>query len=68
MIVRRIARPCSVLHNGLMTERKPPGVSFESWTDRQIREAEARGEFAELPDAGRLTPIEEIVRGWRERR
>ncbi|MCX4974901.1 DUF1992 domain-containing protein [Streptomyces sp. NBC_00620] len=39
-----------------MTERKPPGVSFESWIDRQIREAEARGEFAELPGAGRPMP------------
>ncbi|MGW1714390.1 DnaJ family domain-containing protein [Streptomyces sp. NPDC002156] len=36
-----------------MTERKPPGVSFESWVDRQIREAEARGEFAELPGVGK---------------
>ncbi|MDW4906141.1 DUF1992 domain-containing protein [Streptomyces sp. ADMS] len=36
-----------------MTERKPPGVGFESWVDRQIREAEARGEFAELPGAGK---------------
>ncbi|WP_405537921.1 DUF1992 domain-containing protein [Streptomyces sp. NBC_00075] len=36
-----------------MTERKPTGVSFESWVDRQIREAEARGEFAELPGVGK---------------
>ncbi|MEU8790381.1 DUF1992 domain-containing protein [Streptomyces sp. NPDC048643] len=39
-----------------MTERKPPGVSFESWVDRQIREAEARGEFDELPGAGKPLP------------
>ncbi|WP_329277563.1 J-domain-containing protein [Streptomyces sp. NBC_01451] len=39
-----------------MTERKPPGVSFESWVDRQIREAEARGEFAALPGAGKPLP------------
>ncbi|MEV0218107.1 DUF1992 domain-containing protein [Streptomyces sp. NPDC050704] len=39
-----------------MTERKPPGVSFESWIDKQIREAEARGEFAELPGAGKPLP------------
>ncbi|WP_413757011.1 DUF1992 domain-containing protein [Streptomyces sp. MMBL 11-3] len=39
-----------------MTERKPPGVSFESWVDRQIREAEARGEFAHLPGAGEPLP------------
>jgi hypothetical protein len=36
-----------------MTERKPPGVSFESWVDRQIREAEERGEFRDLPGAGK---------------
>jgi hypothetical protein len=39
-----------------MTERKPPGVSFESWVDRQIREAEARGEFTALAGAGRPLP------------
>jgi hypothetical protein len=39
-----------------MTERKPPGVSFESWTDKQIREAEARGDFARLPGAGKPLP------------
>ncbi|MEV1018947.1 DUF1992 domain-containing protein [Streptomyces sp. NPDC050264] len=36
-----------------MTERKPPGVSFESFVDKQIREAERRGDFAALPGAGR---------------
>jgi hypothetical protein len=36
-----------------MTERKPPGVSFETWADRQIREAEERGDFANLPGRGR---------------
>ncbi|MFI8852216.1 DUF1992 domain-containing protein [Streptomyces sp. 891-h] len=39
-----------------MTERKPPGVSFETWADRQIREAEERGEFAGLPGAGKPLP------------
>ncbi|WNI16501.1 DnaJ family domain-containing protein [Actinacidiphila sp. ITFR-21] len=39
-----------------MTERKPPGVSFESWTDKQIREAEARGAFADLPGVGKPLP------------
>ncbi|QCX76311.1 hypothetical protein C9F11_13170 [Streptomyces sp. YIM 121038] len=39
-----------------MTERKPPGVSFESWIDRQIREAEERGDFAALPGRGRPLP------------
>ncbi|MFF5981343.1 DUF1992 domain-containing protein [Streptomyces olindensis] len=39
-----------------MTERKPPGVEFESWVDKQIRDAEARGEFERLPGAGRPLP------------
>lgn len=36
-----------------MTERKPPGVNFETWVDRQIREAAERGAFDNLPGAGR---------------
>ncbi|MFC6881674.1 DUF1992 domain-containing protein [Actinomadura yumaensis] len=39
-----------------MTERKPAGLSFESWIDGQIREAEQRGEFADLPGAGKPLP------------
>ncbi|WP_030566480.1 DnaJ family domain-containing protein [Streptomyces aureocirculatus] len=39
-----------------MTERKPPGVNFESWVDKQIREAEARGDFAALPGRGKPLP------------
>lgn len=39
-----------------MTERKPPGVPFETWVDKQIREAEARGEFADLPGVGKPLP------------
>ncbi|CAM3859791.1 DUF1992 domain-containing protein [Nocardiopsis rhodophaea] len=39
-----------------MTERKPPGVSFESWVDRQIREAADRGDFDNLPGAGKPIP------------
>jgi len=35
-----------------VTERKPPGVSFETWIDRQIRDAAERGEFDNLPGAG----------------
>ncbi|NEY34428.1 DUF1992 domain-containing protein [Streptomyces sp. PRKS01-65] len=41
-----------------MTERKPPGVDFESWVDKQIRDAEARGEFDRLPGAGRPLPAD----------
>lgn len=39
-----------------MTERKPPGVSFESWIDRQIRTAQERGQFDNLPGAGQPIP------------
>ncbi|WP_214411028.1 J-domain-containing protein [Sphaerisporangium fuscum] len=39
-----------------MTERKPPGVSFESWIDKQIREATERGAFDDLPGAGKPLP------------
>lgn len=35
-----------------MTARKPPGLDYETWIDRQIREAEERGEFEDLPGAG----------------
>lgn len=35
-----------------MTERKPPGVDFESWVDKKIREAAERGEFEDLPGLG----------------
>lgn len=39
-----------------MTERKPLGLSFESWVDRLIREARERGEFDDLPGAGKPLP------------
>lgn len=39
-----------------MTDRKPPGVTWESWIDRQIREAWERGEFDNLPGAGKPIP------------
>ncbi|MEV0354039.1 DUF1992 domain-containing protein [Nonomuraea sp. NPDC050680] len=39
-----------------MTERKPGGMSFESWIDRQIREATERGEFDNLPGSGKPIP------------
>ncbi|MGM0345227.1 DUF1992 domain-containing protein [Streptomyces sp. Adlamb9] len=41
-----------------MTERKPPGVPFESWVDRQIQDAQARGEFERLPGVGEPLPAE----------
>lgn len=39
-----------------VTERKPPGVSWESWVERQIRQAQERGDFDALPGAGRPLP------------
>ena len=39
-----------------MTERKPPGLRFESWVERQIRAAQERGEFDDLPGAGKPLP------------
>ena len=39
-----------------MTSRKPEGQSWESWIDRQIREAEERGEFDDLPGKGKPLP------------
>ena len=39
-----------------MSARKPPGVGFETWVERQIREATERGEFDNLPGAGKPIP------------
>ncbi|MGY1981870.1 DnaJ family domain-containing protein [Nocardia gipuzkoensis] len=39
-----------------MTERKPPKENFESWIDRQIREAAERGGFENLSGAGKPIP------------
>ncbi len=39
-----------------MTERKPPGVPFESWVDKQIHDAQQRGDFDRLPGAGKPLP------------
>lgn len=39
-----------------MTARKPPGMGWESWIDKQIREAEQRGAFEDLPGAGQPIP------------
>ena len=39
-----------------MSGRKPPGVTWESWVDRQIREAQERGEFDNLRGAGKPLP------------
>lgn len=39
-----------------MTERKPAGMSFDTWIDRQIRDAQERGEFDNLAGSGKPIP------------
>lgn len=39
-----------------MAERKPKGERWESWVERQIRESMERGEFDNLPGAGKPLP------------
>lgn len=39
-----------------MSERKPHGVPFESFVERQIREAQERGAFDDLPGFGKPIP------------
>ena len=39
-----------------MTRRKPPGMSFESFVERQIREAQEEGQFDDLPGKGKPLP------------
>jgi hypothetical protein len=36
-----------------MTERKPPGMSFQTWVDSQISRSIERGDFEHLPGAGK---------------
>ena len=48
-------RPASA-YAWVMSARKPPGLAWESWIDRQIRQATERGEFDDLPGAGRPIP------------
>ena len=40
-----------------MTERKPPGTSWETWIEAQIRVAREQGAFDNLPGAGKPLPI-----------
>jgi hypothetical protein len=41
-----------------MTDRKPTGVSFETWVEQQIRQAQERGAFSGLPSAGKPLQID----------
>jgi hypothetical protein len=43
-----------------MTARKPAGVSWQSWIDRQIEHGRARGDFDDLPGHGK--PIDGLER------
>ncbi|MCX3060834.1 DnaJ family domain-containing protein [Streptomyces beihaiensis] len=50
-----------------MTERKPPDASFESFVEKQIRDAENRGDFDALPGAGKpFDPSAESVCAYDE--
>jgi hypothetical protein len=39
-----------------MTQRKPPGTSWETWIDAQIRVAMEKGAFDNLPGTGKPLP------------
>lgn len=41
------------MDDGTTPARKPPGISWERWIERQIGEAIERGDFDALPGAGR---------------
>jgi hypothetical protein len=45
-----------------MTERKPPGVSWESWFEEQIRRAREDGAFDNLQGAGK--PLADLEGGY----
>jgi hypothetical protein len=47
-----------------MTRRKPQGVRFESWIDRQIRQATERGDFRNLPGSG--APLTDLDKPYDE--
>jgi hypothetical protein len=47
---------CQLERGATMTERKPPGTSFETWIDAQIRVAMEEGAFDNLPGAGKPLP------------
>src|SRR4051812_21267463 len=49
-------RPTGVTGEGRLTERKPAWMRHETWIDRQIREAQERGDFDNLSGAGKPIP------------
>ncbi len=40
-----------------MTERKPPGVTWESWVEEQIRKAQEQGAFDDLRGKASRSPV-----------
>ena len=44
-----------------MTGRKPPGVTWETWIDRQIRQGMENGDFDNLPGHGRPLPDLDVI-------
>ncbi|HZM40090.1 MAG TPA: DUF1992 domain-containing protein [Acidimicrobiales bacterium] len=44
-----------------MTGRKPPGMTWETWIDRQIRQGMENGDFDNLPGHGRPLPDLDVV-------
>ena len=45
-----------------MTQKKPPGVKWEEWTEGQIRNAQEEGQFEDLPNAGQ--PLPDLDKGY----
>jgi len=48
--------------DGVMTERKPAGMSWETWRDELIRLAREEGAFDNLPGAGK--PFTDLDQGY----
>ena len=44
-----------------MTRRKPAELSFESWIEQQIQQAQREGQFDDLPGQGRPLRLDESV-------
>lgn len=47
-----------------LPSRKPPGVTFETFVDRQIRQSIERGDFDDLPGAGKPLPRRDGGEDW----
>ncbi|MDI6102128.1 DUF1992 domain-containing protein [Actinoplanes sp. NEAU-A12] len=47
-----------------MTERKPHGMSAESWVEQQISDAADRGDFDNLPGSGKALPPGDDGEDW----